>query len=75
MLNTDFLKGYKTYIVGALLVLYAVCQWLGIDIPAVPQPGDPGSLTTGGILMLLLRKVTDSPPAPLSGLLGKGSGV
>lgn len=64
-MNNDFLKGYRTYLVAAVLFLYGVCQLFGVDIPAIPQPGDGGTLDTLAVLFALLRKITSTPAAPL----------
>jgi hypothetical protein len=50
--------GYKTVVVAALLFLYALASWSGIDIP---EPDGEQALTGGALLMVIMRMLTDGP--------------
>lgn len=57
-MNLNFLKGYRTVIVGVAFVLFGVAKALGVDLPA----SDNGtSEVISGLIMLGLRYITDSP--------------
>ena len=52
------LKGYRTIIVAIAVVLYGVSSALGVDLPAADNSV---SVAISGMLMLVLRFITDSP--------------
>lgn len=52
------IRGFRTIIVGVLLVLYALSSVAGID---VPDPDGETALTVTGALMIALRLVTNGP--------------
>lgn len=51
----DFLKGYKTYIVAAFMLLAGLAQMLGIDLPAL-DGNSSGHLIMEALAVLFLRK-------------------
>jgi len=50
------IKGYRTVIVGALIVVYAALQMAGLD--GLPNPDGEETMGLMGALMILLRFVT-----------------
>jgi lysozyme family protein len=60
----DFLSGYKTYIIGALMILTGLAQLLGIAIPSF-DGHTAGQLLMEGAAIVFLRK-------GISGLSGGG---
>lgn len=58
------LQGYRTIIVGAFLVAYAVASWAGIPIP---EPDSEQALAVSGVVMMFLRFITSGPVAFKSG--------
>ena len=53
------IQGYKTFIVAGLLIVYAVLNWMSIE---VPDPDGETALSVGGAFMILMRLVTKTPP-------------
>lgn len=51
----DFLSGYKTYIVAAVMALIGLAQVLGIDVPSF-EDHSGGQLLIEGLAVLFLRK-------------------
>lgn len=51
----DILSGYKTYIVAAMMLLAAIAQMLGIDVPAM-EGNSGGSLMLEALAILFLRR-------------------
>jgi lysozyme family protein len=51
----EFLSGYKTYIVAALMLLAGLAQMLGLDIPAM-EGSSSGSLMLEALAILFLRR-------------------
>lgn len=51
----DFLSGYKTYIVGVIMLLAGVCQLLGVPLPAL-DGHSAGQLLMEGAAIVFLRK-------------------
>lgn len=49
----DFLSGYKTYVVGAVLVLVGVLGIFGVAVPGFE--GDAGLMIANGLGMIFLR--------------------
>jgi hypothetical protein len=54
-IEMNFLSGYKTYIVAAVMVLIGLTQVLGIDVPSF-QDHSGGQLLIEGLAVLFLRK-------------------
>jgi lysozyme family protein len=54
-MQVDFLSGYRTYIVAALMLLTGIARFAGIDIPAV-DGGSAGSLILEALAIIFLRK-------------------
>ena len=51
----DFLTGYKTYIMGALMVLVAAAAMFGITLPGFEQI-DAGQMIMEAFGLIFLRK-------------------
>lgn len=54
-LNMDVLSGYKTYIIGALMLLAGIAQGLGLDVPGFDGQ-TTGQLIMEGFAIIFLRK-------------------
>lgn len=55
LMNLGFLDGFKTYIVAAAMVLAAVSQLVGVDLPSFEGQA-AGQLLMEGLAILFLRK-------------------
>jgi hypothetical protein len=54
-MNLDFLSGYRTYLIAAAMILAAVTQLLGINLPSFD--GDSaGNLLMEAFAIIFLRK-------------------
>ena len=51
----DLLKGYKTYLVAAFMLLTGLAQLLGVDLPALDS-AEAGHLVLEALAVLFLRK-------------------
>jgi hypothetical protein len=51
----DFLAGYKTYIIGVIMLLAGLCQVLGVPLPAL-DGHFAGQLLLEGAAIVFLRK-------------------
>lgn len=55
------LEGYKTYIMGALMVLVGVLELFGIHVPAFGAT-DPGTLISAGLATIFMRNAVSAGP-------------
>lgn len=55
LMNLGFLDGFKTYIVAAAMVLAALSQLVGVDLPSFEGQA-AGQLLMEGLAILFLRK-------------------
>ena len=51
----DFLNGYKTYIVGFIMLLAAGAQLLGVELPAL-DGASAGQLIMEALAIIFLRR-------------------
>ena len=51
----DLLKGYKTYLVAAFMLLTGLAQLLGVDLPAL-EGTEAGHLILEALSVMFLRK-------------------
>jgi lysozyme family protein len=51
----EFLNGYKTYIVAAIMLLAGIAQVLGVELPAL-ESGSAGQMVMEALAILFLRK-------------------
>lgn len=51
----EFLNGYKTYIVAAIMLLAGMAQVLGVELPAL-ESGSAGQMVMEALAILFLRK-------------------
>lgn len=51
----DLFKGYKTYIVAAVMLLTGIAQLLGVDLPAL-DGAEAGHMILEALAVLFLRK-------------------
>lgn len=54
-MNLGFLDGYKTYVVALAMVIAALSQLLGVDLPTF-EGHAAGQLLMEGLAILFLRK-------------------
>lgn len=54
-MQLNFLDGYRTYVVGAAMLLAAVSQLLGVDLPSF-EGQSAGHLLMEGLAIVFLRK-------------------
>lgn len=55
LMSLGFLDGFKTYLVAAAMVLAAVSQLIGVDLPSFDGQS-AGQLLMEGLAILFLRK-------------------
>lgn len=55
LMNLGFLDGFKTYLVAAAMVLAAISQLVGVDLPSFEGQA-AGQLLMEGLAILFLRK-------------------
>jgi Fe2+ transport system protein FeoA len=55
LMNLGFLDGFKTYLVAAAMMLAAISQLVGIDLPSFEGQA-AGQLLMEGLAILFLRK-------------------
>jgi hypothetical protein len=55
LMNLGFLDGFKTYLVAAAMVLAALSQLIGVDLPSFDGQS-AGQLLMEGLAILFLRK-------------------
>lgn len=55
LMNLNILDGFKTYIVAAAMILAALSQLVGVDIPSFDGHA-AGQLLMEGVAILFLRK-------------------
>jgi hypothetical protein len=55
LMNLNFLEGFKTYIVAAAMVVTAIAQLVGVDIPSFDGQS-AGQLLMEGLAILFLRQ-------------------
>lgn len=55
LVNLGFLDGFKTYLVAAAMVLAAISQLVGVDLPSFDGHA-AGQLLMEGLAILFLRK-------------------
>ena len=51
----DLGSGYRTYLVGLIMIAVGVARALGLDIPGF-ETIDPGLLITNGLSFIFVRK-------------------
>lgn len=54
-MNLDFLSGYRTYLIAAAMILAAVTQLLGINLPNF-DGDNAGNLLMEAFAIIFLRK-------------------
>ena len=54
-MNLSFFDGYKTYVVAAAMLVAAVSQLLGVDLPSF-EGQSAGHLLMEGLAIIFLRK-------------------
>ena len=54
-MNLTFLVGYRTYLVAAAMILAAVTQLLGVDVPSFDGQS-AGDLLMQAVAIIFLRK-------------------
>lgn len=54
-MNLGFLAGYRTYVIAAAMLLAAVSQLLGVDLPSF-EGQSAGHLLMEGLAIIFLRK-------------------
>jgi len=54
-MNLTFLVGYRTYLVAAAMILAAVTQLLGVDVPSFDGQS-AGNLLMEAVAIIFLRK-------------------
>ena len=54
-MNLDFLSGYRTYLIAAAMILAAVTQLLGINLPSF-DGDNAGTLLMEAFAIIFLRK-------------------
>ncbi|MHB1104673.1 MAG: hypothetical protein ACYC0C_18255, partial [Devosia sp.] len=54
-MNLSFFDGYKTYVVAAAMLLAAISQLLGVDLPSF-EGQSAGHLLMEGLAIIFLRK-------------------
>ncbi|MHB1101386.1 MAG: hypothetical protein ACYC0C_01120 [Devosia sp.] len=54
-MNLSFFDGYKTYVVAAAMLLAAISQLLGVDLPSF-EGQSAGHLLMEGLAIVFLRK-------------------
>jgi hypothetical protein len=54
-MNLGFLDGYKTYVIAAAMLLAAVSQLMGVDLPSF-EGQSAGHLLMEGLAIIFLRK-------------------
>ena len=54
-MNLTFLVGYRTYLVAAAMILAALTQLLGVDVPSFDGQG-AGDLLMQAFAIIFLRK-------------------
>lgn len=54
-MSLDFLSGYRTYLVGAAMLLAALAQILGVDLPSFDGQS-AGDLLMQALALIFLRK-------------------
>ena len=54
-MNLGFLDGYRTYVIAAAMLLAAVSQLLGVDLPSF-EGKSAGHLLMEGLAIIFLRK-------------------
>ena len=54
-MNLNVLAGYKTYLVGAAMLVVALAQLLGVDIPSFSGQS-AGDLLMQGLAIIFLRQ-------------------
>lgn len=55
LMNLGFLDGFKTYLVATAMVLAAISQLVGVDLPSF-EGHSAGQLLMEGLAILFLRK-------------------
>lgn len=55
LVNLGILNGFKTYIIAAAMILAAVSQLVGVDLPSF-EAQSAGHLLMEGLAILFLRK-------------------
>ena len=60
-INLSALKGYRTFLIAGAMLVYAVLQNQGVDVPVEPS-GDQ-ALAFSAQWMIILRLLTNTPPA------------
>jgi hypothetical protein len=54
-MNLSFLDGYRTYVIAAAMLLAAVSQLMGVDVPSF-EGQSAGHLLMEGLAIIFLRK-------------------
>lgn len=54
-MNLSFFDGYKTYVVAAAMLVAAIAQLLGVDLPSF-EGQSAGHLLMEGLAIIFLRK-------------------
>lgn len=54
-MNLGFLTGYRTYVIAAAMLVAAVSQLLGVDLPSF-EGQSAGHLLMEGLAIIFLRK-------------------
>lgn len=54
-MNLGFLDGYRTYVIAAAMLIAAVSQLLGVDLPSF-EGQSAGQLLMEGLAIIFLRK-------------------
>ena len=58
--NLRFFEGYRTYVIGAAMLLAATAQLLGMDLPSF-EGQSAGHLLMEGLAIVFLRKGIKAP--------------
>ena len=54
-MNLGFLEGYRTYVIAAAMLVAAVAQLMGVDLPSF-EGQSAGHLLMEGLAIIFLRK-------------------